>query len=101
MSKCRMCTKNHYREIEIWFKQKKLDLEWTISGLEKQLRKKIRSKRSNKNSKNHSENAAFEQKPTARKRIFVQSPFSHSKKIHAAKPLAFSLLFPFRLDQNH
>ena len=45
-------------------------------------------------------------KPLARKRIFVQTPFSHStlkleKKIHAAKPLAFSLHFLFRRDQNH
>ena len=45
-------------------------------------------------------------KPLARKRIFVQTPFSHStlkleqKKIHAAKPLAFSLHFLFRRDQN-
>ena len=46
-------------------------------------------------------------KPLARKRIFVQTPFSHStlnleqKKIHAAKLLAFSLHFLFRRDQNH
>ena len=38
---------------------------------------------------------------------FVQTPFSHStlklerKKIHAAKPLGFSLHFLFRRDQNH
>ena len=93
--------------MEIWFKRKKLELEWTMNGFGKSFRKEIRFKRSNKNSKNHSENAAFEQKPLARKRISVQSPFSHSilklerKKIHAAKPLAFSLHFPFRLDQNH
>ena len=46
-------------------------------------------------------------KTLARKRIFVQTPFSHStlklerKKLHAAKPLAFSLHFLFRRDQNH
>ena len=46
-------------------------------------------------------------KPLARKLIFVHSPFSHStlrierKKNHAAKPLAFSLHFLFRRDQNH
>ena len=46
-------------------------------------------------------------KPLARKRIFVETPFSHStlnleqKKCHAAKPLAFSLHFLFRRDQNH
>ena len=45
-------------------------------------------------------------KPQARKRIFVQTPFSHctsklEKKIYAAKPLAFSLRFQFRRDQNN
>ena len=46
-------------------------------------------------------------KSLPRNRIFVQTPFSHStlklerKKIHAAKPLAFSLHFLFRRDQNH
>ena len=46
-------------------------------------------------------------KPLARKRIFVQTTFSHSnlklerKKIHVAKPLAFSLHFLFRRNQNH
>ena len=46
-------------------------------------------------------------KPLSRNQIFVQTPFSHStlklerKKIHAAKPLAFSLHFLFRRDQNH
>ena len=40
-------------------------------------------------------------KPLGRKRIFVQTPFSHltlnleQKKINAAKPLAFSLHFLF------
>ena len=43
----------------------------------------------------------------ARKRNFVQTPFSHStlklerKKIHVLRPLAFSLHFLFRRDQNH
>ena len=46
-------------------------------------------------------------KPLARKRIFVQTHvFSfyfkfRAKKFHAAKPLAFSLHFLFRCDQNH
>ena len=46
-------------------------------------------------------------KTVPRNRIFVQTPFSHStlklerKKIHAAKPLGFSLHFLFRRDQNH
>ena len=44
--------------------------------------------------------------PLARKRISVQTPFSlcfkfRAKKFHAAKPLAFSLHFLFRRDQNH
>ena len=40
---------------------------------------KIRSQKiEKKNSKNQSEVAACEQKPLARKRIFVQTPFSHS-----------------------
>ena len=57
--------------------------------------------------KTQNEIATCEQKPLARKRIFVQTPFSHStlnlerKKFHAAKPLAFSLHFLFRRDQNH
>ena len=46
-------------------------------------------------------------KQVSRKRIFVQTPFSHStlklerKKFYTAKPLAFSLHFLFRRDQNH
>ena len=44
-------------------------------------------------------------KPLARKRIFVQTPFSHfklrAKKFHAARPLAVSLHFLFRRVQNH
>ena len=46
-------------------------------------------------------------KPPARKRIFVQTPYSHSTlkleqtNFHAAKPLAFSLHFLFRRGQKH
>ena len=45
-------------------------------------------------------------KPLPRNRTFVPTPFSHyfkirAKKIHAAKPLALSLHFLFRCDQNH
>ena len=45
-------------------------------------------------------------KPLPTNQIFVQTPFSHStlnleQKNHAAKPLAFSLHFLFRRDQNH
>ena len=44
---------------------------------ENDLKKNILSKKL-KNSKNQSEIDACEQKTTARKRIFVQTPFSHS-----------------------
>ena len=45
-------------------------------------------------------------KPLPRKRNFVQTLISlyfkiRAKKIHAAKPLAFSLHFLFRRDHNH
>ena len=47
--------------------------------IEKPLRKNSDRKKSKKNSKDQSENAACEQKKSlARKRIFVQTPFSHS-----------------------
>ena len=74
---------------------------------EKHLEKKIRSKKSKKNSKNQSEIAACEQKTTTEKPNFCSNAvFSlyfkiRAKKIHAAKPLAFSLHFLFRRDQNH
>ena len=77
-----------------------------MNVLEKPFGKKSDPK-NQKNSKNQSEIAPCEQKPLARKRIFVQTPFSHStlqwewKKFHAAKPLAVSLHFLFRRDQNH
>ena len=57
--------------------------------------------------KNQSEIAACEQKTTSEKAIFCSNPvFSlyfkfRAKKFHAAKPLAFSLHFLFRRDQNH
>ena len=45
-------------------------------------------------------------KSQKRKRIFVQTPFSHSTssrviKVHDAKPLAFPLHFLFQRDQYH
>ena len=41
-------------------------------------------------------------KPLPRNRIFAQTQVSHSTlKIYAAKPLAFSLHFQFRRDENH
>ena len=60
-----------------------------------------------KNSKNQSEIAACEQKTTSEKANFCSNTvFSlyfkfGAKKFHAAKPLAFSLHFLFRRDQNH
>ena len=60
-----------------------------------------------KNSKNKSEIAAREQKTTSEKANFCSNTdfllyFKiRAKKIHAAKPLAFSLHFLFRRDQNH
>ena len=60
-----------------------------------------------KNSKNQSEIAACEQKTTTEKPNFCSNTIFalyfkiRAKKIHAAKPLAFSLHFPFRRDQNH
>ena len=105
MSKCRMSKKFTSQKWKFG-SYKKLGLEWTMNGLGKPFRKKSDPKNW-KNSKNQSENAACEQKSLARKRIFVQTPFSCStlkleqKKFHAAKPLAFSLHFLFRRDQNH
>ena len=70
------------------------------------LRKKSDPK-NRKNSKNQSEIAACEQKTTTKNVNFCSDTvFSHyfrirAKKIHAAKPLAFSLHFLFRRDQNH
>ena len=57
--------------------------------------------------KNQSEIAACEQKTTSEKANFCSNfVFSlyfkiRAKKFHAAKPLAFSLHFLFRRDQNH
>ena len=70
-------------------------------------KKKPNPKNRKKNSKNQSEIAACEQKTTSEKANFRSNTvFSlyfkiGAKKIHAAKPLAFSLHFLFRRDQNH
>ena len=85
---------------------KKLGLEWAVSGLGKPFRKKSDSK-NRKNSKNQSEIAACEQKTTIEKPNFCSNTIFalyfkiRAKKFHAAKPLAFSLHFLFRRDQNH
>ena len=49
-----------------------------MNALRKPFRKKPIQKIEKRNSKNQSEIAAFGQKPAARKRIFVHTPFSHS-----------------------
>ena len=60
-----------------------------------------------KKSKNQSEIAACEQKTPSEKANFCSSTvFSlyfkfGAKKFHTAKPIAFSLHFLFRRDQNH
>ena len=60
-----------------------------------------------KNSKNQSEIAACEQKTTTDKAnfcsnaVFLLNFKIRAKKFHAAKPLAFSIHFLFRRDQNH
>ena len=60
-----------------------------------------------KNSKNQSEIAACEQKTTSEKTNFCSNTvFSlyfeiRVTKLHAAKPLVFSLHFLLRRDQNH
>ena len=59
-----------------------------------------------KNRKNQSEIAACEQKTTSEKANFCSNTvfslyFKFRAKIHAAKPVAFSLHFLFRRDQNH
>ena len=77
-----------------------------MNGLGKLVRKKSDPK-NRKNSKNRSEIAACEQNTTTEKPNFCSNTvFSlyfkiRVKKIHAAKPLAFSLRFLFRRDQNH
>ena len=71
-----------------------------MNGLEKPFRKKS-------DPKNRSEISAWEQKTTSEKANFCSNTiFSlyfkfRAKKFHAAKPLAFSLHFLFRRDQNH
>ena len=75
-----------------------------MNGLGKAFRKKSDPK-NRKNSKNQSEKS--EQKTTTEKPNFCSNTIFtlyfkiRAKKIHATKPLAFSLLFLFRRDQNH
>ena len=77
-----------------------------MNGLGKPFRKKSDPK-NEKNSKNQSEIAACEQKTTTDKASFCSNTVLSlyfkigATKFHAAKPLAFSLHFLFRRDQNH
>ena len=77
-----------------------------MNGLEKPFRKKSDPK-NRKKKENQSEIAACEQKTTTNKANFCSNTvFSlyfkiRVKKFRAAKPLAFSLHFLFRRDQNH
>ena len=106
MSKCRMWTKKTTSEKWKFNSNKKLGLEWAVNGLGKPFRKKSDPK-NRKNSKNKSEIAAREQKTTTEKPNFCSNTIFalyfkiRAKKIHAAKPLAFSLHFLFRRVQNH
>ena len=77
-----------------------------MNGLLKPFRKKS-DPQNRQNYKNQSEIAACEQKTTSEKANFCSNTvFSlyfkiGAKKFQAAKPLAFSLHFLFRRDQNH
>ena len=77
-----------------------------MNGLEIPFRKKSDPKK-RKNSKNRSQIAACEQKTANEKANFCSNTIFSlyfkfgAKKIHVAKPLAFSLHFLFRCDQNH
>ena len=106
MSKCCYGEQKTTSEICNFDSNKKLGPEWAVNGLRKLFRKKSDPKNW-KNSKNQSEIAACEQKTTTEKPNFCSNTvFSlyfkiRAKKFHAAKPLAFSLHFLFRRDQNH
>ena len=77
-----------------------------MNGLGKPFRKKFDPK-NRKNCKNQCEIAACEQKITSEKANFCSNTVLslyfkfRAKKFYAAKPLAFSLHFLFRRDQNH
>ena len=79
---------------------KKLDLERIMNGMEKPFRKNPIQEMKRKI-------AACEQKTTSGKANFCSNNVfslyfeNRAKKIHAEKPLAFSLQFLFRSDQNH
>ena len=78
-----------------------------MNGLRKPFRKKTIQKNEKKTVKIKVKLPHVNKKPLARKRIFVQTAFSHStlnlerKTFHAANPLAFSHHFLLRRDQTH
>ena len=78
-----------------------------MNGMGKPLRKKSDPKKSKKTSTYQREIAACEQKTNSENaNCCANTVFSlyfkfRAKKFHAAKPLAFSLHFLFRRDQNH
>ena len=74
----------------------------TSYGRNKNLDDKIKNQEKANNSPSY--RCAAIKKPLPIKRIFVQTPYYfkiRAKKFHAAKPLAFSLHFLFRREQNH
>ena len=70
MSKCRMCTKNHYREMKFWFKQK-TRRRMNIDTLENHLEKKFNQKIEKKTVKIKVKLPYANKNPPARERIFV------------------------------
>ena len=73
MSKCRMCTKNHYREMKFWFKQKtrrRMNIDTLENHLEKKFNQKIEKKVKIKVKLPH-----VNKKPLARKRFFFKHHF--------------------------
>ena len=105
MWKCRMWTKKPLARNENLIQTKKPRLEWAVNWLKKPFRKKSDPK--NRKTENQSEIAACEQKNHYRETEFLSNTIFalyfkiRAKKIHAAKPLAFSLHFLFRREQNH
>ena len=92
--------------MKIWFKQKtRLGKNYEWFG--KAIKKKIGSKKSKYSKKIEVKMAHVNKKPQAKKANFCSNTvFSlyikiKAKKYYAAKPLAFSLHFPFPRDQNH
>ena len=80
---------------------RKLDLERAMNRLGKPFRKKIRSKKLKKQKKSCEQTTTSEKANFCSNTVFSPCFKIRAKKFHAAKPLAFSLRFLFRRDQNH